>query len=297
VLKANESDVPFRGVQLGRTEASGAEPVVASESEISEDECPFPMPEDPPEEPTGSNLWNETPEQTSMRLYRQMKFWTAQNEWESRPKPEWWSQAWEEMAEVKRPDGTRIPTGSPKDFKEDITGDMFVTDRFAFQSHSDGIFGQDILPSVSLDLTNVVAVGVWNESGTTMIRKCGRDVDINELSLAAFKEVLAATPDACELTYATNSEWLLEQWLDMLAWKSIDYQGLDRKACPHYWQDIMGHAETRLSRVTMVSASEMPVREDLRSAVQKFGMEGLEWYQRFMETPDGAEYPPVAPLR
>jgi hypothetical protein len=41
---------------------------------ISEDECPFPMPENPPEESARSNPWNETPEQTSQRLYRQMKF-------------------------------------------------------------------------------------------------------------------------------------------------------------------------------------------------------------------------------
>jgi hypothetical protein len=270
--------------------------VIASKSEITDDECPFPMPEDPPEESTEPNPWAETPEQMSQRIHRQMKFWTEQNEWENRPRPDWWSPAWEEMAGLKWPDGTRIPTGSPREFKEHITGDMFATDSFSFQSRTDGIPGQDIHPSVSPDLTNVVAVGIWNESGSTMIRRCGRDVDINELSLAAFKEVLVATPDACELTYGTNSEWLHTQWLEMLAWKSIGYEGLDRKACPHYWQDIMGHAETRLSKVTMMSASEMLVREDLRSAIQKFGMEGIEYYQRWMETPDGAEYPPVAPL-
>jgi hypothetical protein len=51
----------------------------------------------------------------------------------------------------------------------------------------------------------------------------------------------------------------------------------------------MEHAETRLSKVTMMSLSDNPVWGELRSAVQKYGLEGIEWYQRYMETP-------VAPL-
>jgi hypothetical protein len=92
-----------------------------------------------------------------------------------------------------------------------------------------------------------------------MVRRCGRDVDINELSLAAFKDVLSVTPDACELMYVTCSDWLLGQWSDMLQWKEANYEGIDRKACPHYWQDIMEHAETRLSKATMTSVRDNPV--------------------------------------
>jgi hypothetical protein len=123
-----------------------------------------------------------------------------------------------------------------------------------------------------------------------------KDTDINELSLTAFQDALPITPNECELTYATNSEWLLSQWADMLEWQSIGYQGLDRKACPHQWREIMAHVETRLSKVTLISTRESPVREDLWNAVKKFGEEGIDWLKRFMETPVGAEYPPVAPL-
>jgi hypothetical protein len=131
-----------------------------------------------------------------------------------------------------------------------------------------------------------------------MVRRCGRDVDINELSLAAFKDVLSVTPDACELTYVTCSDWLLGQWLDMLRWKEANYEGLDRKACPYYWEDIMAHAETRLSKVTMMSSSDHPVWPEFKEAVKKYGIEGIDWYQRYLETPVGlgAEPPPVAPL-
>jgi hypothetical protein len=82
----------------------------------------------------------------------------------------------------------------------------------------------------------------------------------------------------------------------MMEWQSIGYQGLDRKACPYQWREIMEHVETRVSKVTLISTGEMPVREDVRKAVQKFGEEGTDWFKRFMETPDVAEYPPVAPI-
>jgi hypothetical protein len=58
----------------------------------------------------------------------------------------------------------------------------------------------------------------------------------------------------------------------------------------------MEHVETRLSKVTLISTRDSPVRDDLWNAVKKFGGEGIDWYQRFMETPVGAEYPPAAPL-
>jgi ribonuclease HI len=310
VLKANAADIPFKGQQAGtQAEADalvqGIEECLREVRDLSntmdetkltdsEDESAFPMPE---EQPTSSSpqYGNETPEEMSMRIYRQLKFWTAQNEWETRPRPNWWSQAWEELAEVKRPDGVRIPTGSPKEFRESITGDVFATDSFSYQAMAVDQ-NQETSPSVSPELTNVVAMGVWNESGTTMIRRCGRDVDINDLSLTVFKDALSITPNECELTFATNSDWLLNQWADMLGWQSVGYEGLDRKACPHQWREIMEHVETRLSKATLISTRDSPVREDLWNAVKKYGAEGIEWYKGFLETPDGAEYPPVAPL-
>jgi hypothetical protein len=46
----------------------------------------------------------------------------------------------------------------------------------------------------------------------------------------------------------------------------------------------------------MISARDSPVREDVRHAVLKYGEEGIDWHKRWLETPDGAEYPPVAPI-
>jgi hypothetical protein len=68
-----------------------------------------------------------------------MKFWTEQVEWETRPRPEWWSPAWEELAEARNADGSRIPTGSPKEFRECITDEVFALDVSTMQIRTDEI--------------------------------------------------------------------------------------------------------------------------------------------------------------
>jgi hypothetical protein len=67
--------------------------------------------------PPGSAEWN-SPEAMSMKIYRTMKFMAEKVEWESRPKPVWWSPAWDELSEAREANGPRIPTGSPCEFKE-----------------------------------------------------------------------------------------------------------------------------------------------------------------------------------
>jgi ribonuclease HI len=239
VLKAHATDIPFRGVQAGTQEESDAlvqgieecsretrelsnRIIQAEEPETrdSEDESSFPVPEDSPE---SSSPQFATGEACMQQAQRMVKFWTAHLEWENRPRPEWWSQAWEDLAEVKRPDGTRIPTGSPKEFRECITGDVFAADSFNYEARVTEDSDPSVRPPPSVDpnLANVAAIAIWNETGTTMLRKCARDHDINDLALALLKDALSIVPDRCELTYATSSDWLLGQWNDMVQWQSI----------------------------------------------------------------------------
>jgi hypothetical protein len=164
------------------------------------------------------------------------------------------------------------------------------------QLREDGDTGTIIDASVDPELINVASAVIWNPHGATMLRKCDRGQDLNDLILSLFKEVLNLTPDSRSLTYVTTSEWLVEQWTDMLAWKSIGYQGLDRDACAYQWKGIMENMETRLANVTLVRSEESGITERIRNAAVKYGLEGVDWYRGFLETPDGAEYPPVAPL-
>jgi hypothetical protein len=81
----------------------------------------------------------------------------------------------------------------------------------------------------------------------------------------------------------------------MMGWKSVGYQDLDRNACPLQWKGIMEQVEQRLCNVTLVRLSEMEIEPKIQQAVSLYGQEGVQWYREFLATPDGAEYPPVAP--
>jgi hypothetical protein len=111
-----------------------------------------------------------------------------------------------------------------------------------------------------------------------------------------FGEVLKLVPDNRSLTYVTDSDWLSEQWTDMLAWQSIGYQGLDRGACPFQWKGIMEHVETRVEKATMVKSGDSDVTQRIRNAVSLYGIEGVGWYREFLATPVEGDYPPTAPF-
>jgi ribonuclease HI len=105
VLKANSSDRPFSvgpdNVEQ-RIEANLRETLDLTTRDVqksvheqspveSEDDASFPIPEEPQE--SSSPQW-ETGEDIGRKIYRIVKFWTEHVEWETRPRPEWWSPPW-----------------------------------------------------------------------------------------------------------------------------------------------------------------------------------------------------------
>jgi hypothetical protein len=231
----------------------------------------------------------------SMNIYRTMKFMAEKVEWESRPKPVWWSPAWDELAEAREVNGTRIPAGSPCEFKECITDEVYALDEAAMELGVDAGTGEQVDSSVNPELINVAAAVVWNSRGSTMIRKCDRGADHNDLLLSLFEDPLKLVPDNRSLTYVTHSDWLFEQWRDMLGWKAVGHQGLDRNACPPQWKGIMGHVETRVDEVRRMKLSESDIEPRIRNAVVLFANEGINVYREFLATPVGGDYPPTAP--
>jgi hypothetical protein len=185
-----------------------------------------------------------------------IKFRAEEVEWETRPKPEWWSPAWDELAEARNADGSRIPRGSPKEFKECIRDEVFELDDSTLEIRTDESTGERIEASVDPNLVNIASAVVWNPRGATLARRCDREQDINDLVLSLLGEVLKLVPDNRSLTYVTDSDWLFDQWTDMLAWQSIGYKGLDRGACPFQWKGIMEHVETRVEQVMTVKSGD-----------------------------------------
>jgi hypothetical protein len=139
------------------------------------------------------------------------------------------------------------------------------------QLRADESTGEIVDASMDPELINVASAVVWNSHGATMVRKCDRGQDLNDLVLSLFREVLKLVPDSRSLTYVTGSEWLCGQWSDMLAWQAVGYQGLDRGACPYQWKGIMEHVETRLEKVTMVRSGDSEIAEKIRNAATMYG--------------------------
>jgi hypothetical protein len=156
------------------------ESVQVQSPEVPEEDESFPIPEESNE--SSSPQW-ETGEAASMKICRMMKFLMERVEWETRPKPEWWSPAWDELAEARNADGSWIPTGSPKEFKEGITDEVFALDDSTLELRTDESTGERIDASIDPELINVAAAVVWNPRGATMVRKCDRGQDINDLVL------------------------------------------------------------------------------------------------------------------
>jgi hypothetical protein len=94
----------------------------------------------------------------SLKIYRNMKFMAEKVEWETRPKPEWWSPAWEELAESREVNGIRIPTGSPCEFKECITDEVYALDEVSMELGVDARTGEQVDSNVNPELINVAAL-------------------------------------------------------------------------------------------------------------------------------------------
>jgi hypothetical protein len=66
------------------------------------------------------------------------------------------------------------------------------------------------------ELIKVASGVVWNTQGSTVLRKCDNVADPNDLMLSLFEWAVKLVPDGCSMIYATHSDWLYEQWRDMM---------------------------------------------------------------------------------
>jgi hypothetical protein len=272
------------------------EPASVPDSVGQDDDEAFPIPEGSSSQggsPDGIR-WEST-DHMMQRIARQIKFMADRVEWESWTRPDWWSPAWEGLADVRDGNWKRIVLGSPLELKDNITEDVYVTDDMNLEYEVDSGTGERVDYRSNPELINVASGIVWNAQGSTMLRKCDKGADPNDLMLSLFEWAVKLVPAGCNMTYATHSDWLYEQWRDMMGWKEAGYQGLDQNPCPLQWKGIMQHVEQRISNVTVVKLDEMDIDPKIRNAATLYGNEGVTSYREFLATPDGAELPPTAP--
>jgi hypothetical protein len=94
------------------------------------------------------------------------------------------------------------------------------------------------------------------------------------------------------MQYDTFSEFLVEQWEDMMAWKRVGYQALDYDACPHQWKTIMRSIEERTGGIGIFKC-----RDDtqLHEAARMYAMEGIDRIEEDLALPIDEYRRPEAP--
>jgi hypothetical protein len=87
------------------------------------------------------------------------------------------------------------------------------------------------------------------------------------------------------MQYMSHSDWLVEQRSQMMQWKSVGYEGLDRDACQPQWKEIMGSPEGRTRGVVMVKLSECQVNPSILEALTLYGQEAIPRIQEDLALP------------
>jgi hypothetical protein len=82
------------------------------------------------------------------------------------------------------------------------------------------------------------------------------------------------------------------QWEDMMGWKRVGYQGLDRDACLPQWKAIMGSVEERTSGVGVFKSEENSLSH---AAARMYAAEAIEWIEEELALPVDAYRRPEAP--
>jgi hypothetical protein len=98
-----------------------------------------------------------------------------------------------------------------------------------------------------------------------------------------------------DMRYDTHSDWLVEQWNDMMGWKSRGYQGLDRNTCMPQWSRIMRMIEEENWQVCVVNIDESSTISAVLEAAQPYATEGLQRLQEDRMTMVDSYRQPEAP--
>jgi hypothetical protein len=248
-------DLCERDIQRTESEAN-----VVEISEQDDDDGMFPIQQDLENEATGiPEGWKVTPERITQAIAIASRHAIV--------RPDWWSPAWEELTRFARNDHTPIEPVAPAQFKEMASDDAFMIYNIGYEVGKNPDTGEPTDPSTDPELIYMAAGVIWNEQCMTLIRKGSKGGDANGLLLDQFEHAVKPVPNGCVMRYGTHSDWLLEQWNQMMAWKSVNYQGLDRAACTPQRRGIMGSSERRTAGLEMMKLETMEVDQAIVKAL------------------------------
>jgi hypothetical protein len=184
---------------------------------------------------------------------------------------------------------------SPKDFKKAIQIDVWMIDQIGKKHRTDPSTGLEIGPESDPELTYMMTGCVWNSQYVTLVEKGEKGESSDTLALEQFALAATLIPAGKDMRYETNSDWLIEQWNEMMRWKECGYLGLDRDACMPQWAGIMKYIEEGPRGVQMVKFEVNGTDSAIVEATQLYAIEGLQRLEEERERMVDACRQPEAP--
>jgi hypothetical protein len=115
------------------------------------------------------------------------------------------------------------------------------------------------------------------------------------LILDLFEWAVKLIPDGKGMRYDAQSVWLIQEWDQMLQWKEVGYQGLDRDACPPQWAGIMMGLVGKTQGLAMVKFEERTMDSTMMDAVRLCAMEAIPQLEEDLVDPIDGYHQPEAP--
>jgi hypothetical protein len=130
---------------------------------------------------------------------------------------------------------------------------------------------------------------VWNSQHITLVKKGAKGGDPNSLILDQLRLAVQLIPDGKAMRYEIDSDWLVEQWCQMMQWKARSYQGLDRSACMPQWADIMREVEERAQGMDITTLDPTKTASGFMEAARMYALEAIPRHEEGLVTPvDGS---------
>jgi hypothetical protein len=118
----------------------------------------------------------------------------------------------------------------------------------------------------------MVAGCLRNNQYATLIKAGRKGAVLNDLMLDLFARAAQLVPTGKQMKYDTFSNFLVEQWDDMMGWKRIGYPGLDHDACAPNGRRLWGMLER--AQVELACSSQKTTL--CHEAARLYAMEGIE---------------------
>jgi hypothetical protein len=181
-----------------------------------------------------------------------------------RPKPTWWSDAWEMLDGIQSESSVRdylIPV-SGEEFRVRCESDVHAIDLYCSRSVIDPVTGESRLANEQDDENQVVTGVMWSDEVITMSAVYGKGRDPNELHLLHLKRMLDACPANHAFFLHTSSEFLLTEGEKFRELEESGSIGEVWNQIHSHWKNIWGHLgnQGKMLGIMGRSSEEFPQR-------------------------------------